>query len=258
MFLIEKKLVNFFRVRDQQHPFSISNSLQLVERLRDISFTDNEYMTVLDYKSLYPLIKLPSCFCALRDFLFTNTENAPRYHAHILELAHLICYTSFFEFEGNVFLQGRGVLMGSPTSAILCKLVLRQLENTVLCNIQQHIILYARYVEDIFILWKREPNLQHFLDTINDNPYSLLLQVDQRSDTNVNFLDISIKCKQGEICTDIYRKPHFQPIVIPHQSINPRHIKLASFRAWIKCAYTHCTSIYDTTKELDYILKIAE
>ncbi|XP_023221186.1 uncharacterized protein LOC111622945 [Centruroides sculpturatus] len=151
-FLIEKQLVKFFQSKAHRHPFSINNSLQLIEDLKNISLMDDEYMTVLDFKSMYPSIKLSPCFCALRDFLFANVENATHHHNQILELAHLVCYTSFFEFENKLYLQGRGVPMGSPTSAILCELVLRQLENKILPEFQHLIILYARYVDDIFIL----------------------------------------------------------------------------------------------------------
>ncbi|XP_067121775.1 uncharacterized protein [Centruroides vittatus] len=256
-FRIEKQLVRFIRSKEQNHPFTITNSLQLIEKLKNIALKDDEYMTVMDYESLYPSIKLPPCFCALRDFLFKNIENSYKYHQHILELSDLICYTSFFQFEGRVFLQGRGVPMGSPMSAILCDLVLRQLENTILPGFQNDIILYTRYIDDIFILWNNKHNTQRFLNDINDNPYGLTLQLDQESYNNVHFLDINITCGEGEIKTNIYRKPGLNTIIIPNQSVDPRHIKYAAFRSWIKRAYTHCTNICDTYKELDYILEIA-
>ncbi|XP_023238444.1 uncharacterized protein LOC111637234 [Centruroides sculpturatus] len=211
-FLIEKQLVNFFRARDHLHPFSISNSLQLVESLRDTSLTDKECMTVFDYKSLYPSIKLPPCFCSVRDFLFANIENAPSYHAHILELAYLICYTLFFEFEGNIFLQGRGVPMGSPTSSILCKLVLRQLENTILPEFQQQIILYARYIDDIFVLWHEEPNLQYFLNKINNNPYGLTLQLDRRATPVLTSWTFPLHASKGRSGPIFTVNPAFNPL----------------------------------------------
>ncbi|XP_023233374.1 uncharacterized protein LOC111633073 [Centruroides sculpturatus] len=209
-------------------------------------------MTVMDYKALYPSIRLLPCFCALRDFLFTNIKNARKYHKHILELVDLVCYTSFFNFEEKTYLQGRGVLMGNPMSAVLCELVLHQLESNILPIFQNDIILYCRYIDDIFILWRNDNNVQCFLNTVNNNPYGLTLDLEQGSGGNINFLNLSIMCKEGEIWTDIYRKPIYQPIIIPRNSIDPRHIKYAAF--W---AYTHCTSVYDTYKELDYIRKTA-
>ncbi|XP_067131300.1 uncharacterized protein [Centruroides vittatus] len=174
-FCIKKQLVRFICSKEQSHPFTITNSLQLIEKLKNIALKDDEYMTVMDYESLYSSIKFPPCFCALRDFLFKNIENSYKYHQHILELSDLICYTSVFQFEERVFLQGRGVPMGSPMSAILCDLVLRQLENTIFPGFQKDIILYTRYINDIFILWNNKHNTQRFLNDINDNPYGLTL-----------------------------------------------------------------------------------
>ncbi|XP_023211868.1 uncharacterized protein LOC111614732 [Centruroides sculpturatus] len=257
-FGIEKRLVKFIRDKIKESPYSIKNSLQLVQKLENITLKDEELMTVLNYKALYPSIKLPPCFCALRDFLFANIKNAIKYHKHILELSDLICHTSFFEFEGKTYLQGRGVPMGSPMSAVLCELVLRKLESDILPYFQNDIIIYARYVDDIFVLWKNNRNTHRFISLINSNPYGLTLELDQESENIVNFLDLTITCKEGEIKTNIYRKPVYQPIIIPKNSSDPEHIKLAAFRSWITRAYTHCTSIYDTHKELEYIRSIAE
>ncbi|XP_067121042.1 uncharacterized protein [Centruroides vittatus] len=256
-FELEKQLVRFIQPRLQDHPYTINNSIQLVDMLRNISLEDNEFMTVMDFKALFPSIKLPPCFCEIRDFLFTNVNNATKFHEHILELAHLICYTSFFAFEGNTYLQQRGVPMGSPISPVLCELVLRRLENKVLPIFNNDIILYARYVDDVFIIWRNINNASEFLNKMNNNPYGLTLSLEQKSDLNVNFLDLSITCKFGEIWTNIYRKPSYLPIIIPKNSFDPSNFKHAAFRSWIKRAYTHCTSIYDTYRELNYIRTIA-
>ncbi|XP_023233750.1 telomerase reverse transcriptase-like [Centruroides sculpturatus] len=138
-------------------------------------------MTVMDFDSLYPSIKLPPCFCALRDFMLNNIENSEKYRKNILELTELICHTSFFEFNGNIFLQNRGVPMGSPMSPILCDLVLCQLENSLLPEFKEEVILYSRYVDDVFILWKDNINVLAFLNNINNNNYGLKLRLDQEA-----------------------------------------------------------------------------
>ncbi|XP_023209350.1 uncharacterized protein LOC111612376 [Centruroides sculpturatus] len=256
-FAIEKQLVKFIRPRIQDYPYAINNSVQLVDKLRNINLEDNKVMTVMDFKSLFPSIKLPPCFCELRNFLLTNINNATKYHQHILELAHLICYTSFFAFEGNTYLQERGVPMGSPISPLLCELVLRRLESNVLSVFINDILVYARYVDDVFNIWRNDNSAQYFLNKMNNNPYGVTLSLEQKSDTNVNFLDLSITCKYGEIWTHIYRKPSYLPIIIPKNSFDPHNFKNAAFRSWIKQAYTHCTSIVDTHRELNNIRTIA-
>ncbi|XP_023232908.1 uncharacterized protein LOC111632647 [Centruroides sculpturatus] len=256
-FKLEKQLVKFIRKNMQDSPFSVKNAVELLRKLEDVMLMDKEWMTVLDYKALYPSIKLPPCFCALRDFLLAKISNSMKYHMEILELADLVCHTSFFQFEDKTYLQTRGVPMGSPMSAILCELVLRNLENDILPSFQEDILAYARYVDDIFILWKDNHRVNQFLDRINDNPYGLTLELEQENGSIVNFLDLTISCKDGEIGTDIYRKPTYLPIVIPRNSADPEHIKMAVFRSWIRRAHTHCTSVCDTYKELEYIKNMA-
>ncbi|XP_023235281.1 uncharacterized protein LOC111634677 [Centruroides sculpturatus] len=256
-FRIEKQLVKFIQGKMQVSPFSIKNSVDLIRKLENVALMNEEWMTVLDYKALYPSIKLPPCFCALRDFLFANVINATKYHKQILELADLICHTSFFEFENNTYLQGRGVPMGSPMSSVLCELVLRNLENSIIPSLQQDILIYARYVDDVFILWKDNRNIKHFVDRINSNPYGLTLELEQQGSSSVNFLDLTITCMKGEIRTNIYRKPTSIPIIIPKNSVDPEHIKMAVFRSWIRRAHTHCTNVCDTVKEIQYIRRTA-
>ncbi|XP_067120956.1 uncharacterized protein [Centruroides vittatus] len=203
------------------------------------------------------LVKLPPCFCELRNFLFNNIENPSKHHKDILELAHLISHTSFFGFEGKTYLQERGVPMGSPTSPLICELVLRKLENYILPFFQEDIVIYTRYVDDIFILWKNKQNINRFINLVNDNSYGLTLELEQESERQVNFLDLEIICREGHIVTKVYRKPIYQPYIIPRNSSDPEHLKLTAFKSWIKRAHTHCTSIYDTDRELDYIREIA-
>ncbi|XP_023215892.1 terminal uridylyltransferase 4-like [Centruroides sculpturatus] len=147
--------------------------------------------------------------------------------------------------------------MGSPMSSVLCELVLRNLENSIIPSLQQDILIYARYVDDVFILWKDNRNIKHFVDRINSNPYGLTLELEQQGSNSVNFLDLTITCIKGEIRTNIYCKPTSIPIIIPKNSADPEHIKMAVFRSWIRRAHTHCTNVCDTVKELQYIRSTA-
>ncbi|XP_067143380.1 uncharacterized protein [Centruroides vittatus] len=131
------------------------------------------------------------------------------------------------------------------------------LECNILPSFQEDIVFYTRYVDDIFIIWSNDHNTRRFLNTINNNPYGLTLELDQESDFRVNFLDLTITCRDGAIQTNIFRKPVYQPSIIPRNSIDPDQFKLAALRAWVKRAYTHCSNICDIYKELEYVRSIA-
>ncbi|XP_023220480.1 uncharacterized protein LOC111622353 [Centruroides sculpturatus] len=117
-------------------------------------------------------------------------------------------------------------------------MVIRSLENSVLQKYEDNIIMYARYK-------------QQYL-------YGLELELEQQNHKRIHFLDIEVEIEEeGQIATKVYRKPTYVPDLIPWSSHDSTSYKLAAFRALIKRAYTHCSKIHDTRKELDYIAKLA-
>ncbi|XP_023213141.1 uncharacterized protein LOC111615936 [Centruroides sculpturatus] len=204
---------------------------------------------------MYPSIKLEPCFCALRDFLFQASP--PGYHKQVLELAHLMCYTSFFTFNQRIYLQERGVPMGSPLSGDLCELIVRKLDNQVLQSFNAEIVLYTRYVDDILIIWKSKPDLNTVLQIVNNNPFGLKLKLDQQDDRMAHFLDLNILLDHGCIATSVFHKPNLQSFFIPATSNDPFTYKMSAFRALIRRAFTHCSSINDALREIQRIKRIA-
>ncbi|XP_023213744.1 uncharacterized protein LOC111639639 [Centruroides sculpturatus] len=178
-------------------------------------------------------------------------------HQQILELAHLICYNSFFQFNGITYGQGRGVPMGSPIAGDLCEIVVRQLEDIVIPQYSPNILLYKRYVDDILILWRIEPDVSRFVDSFNDNPYGLTLEIDQAHASEAHFLDINIKFEQTTTRTEVYRKPGAEHLYIPIGSCDPPNYKMAAFNALIRRAYSHSSDRISLHAELRHIEQIA-
>ncbi|XP_023222115.1 uncharacterized protein LOC111623680 [Centruroides sculpturatus] len=239
----------------QGYRYTISDSSELIEILKHTE--QPACISIMDFRSLYPSIELPPCFCAVRDFLlqYVNDEGL---RPQILELAHLICYNSVFQFNGITYNQGRGVPMGSATSGDLCELVIRKLEERVITCFYDNIILYKRYVDDVIILWRNNPDINLFIDQVNNNNYSLTVEVEQHSDSTVHFLDVNIRIEESHLSTSVYRKQHDFPTYIPADSCDPFGYKVAAFRALVKRAYTHCSTQRALNKEMEYLRKVAD
>ncbi|XP_023224600.1 telomerase reverse transcriptase-like [Centruroides sculpturatus] len=212
---LEEEVHNILTPHVEGYQFSITNTVDLIEQFRVI--TSPSCITVLDFRSLYPSIEIPPCFCALRDFLFKKVDTNELHH-QVLELADLICYNSVFQFRGVMYSQTRGVPMGSSVSGDLCELVIRQLENRTLPNFLQDIILYKRYVDDIIILWRTTPNLTRFLEEMNENPYGLSLEIEQHSNSRIHFRNLDISFEDSIIRTSVYRKLSNLSAYIPFNS----------------------------------------
>ncbi|KAM4632430.1 up-regulator of cell proliferation-like [Discoglossus pictus] len=111
------------------------------------------------------------------------------------------------------YLQRRGMAMGSVVAPIYANLYLRWWERELVFNdnsvvFTEHILLWLRYIDDIFIIWDdTAENFDKLIQMMNDNTLNLRLThtIDH---VKVDFLDISfIKDEKGYIKTDLYRKP---------------------------------------------------
>ncbi|XP_067135087.1 uncharacterized protein [Centruroides vittatus] len=240
----------------EDYEFSISDSLELITILKQMH-TAPAYLTVLDFKSMYPSVLLSPTFCALRDLLLKIVEDS-NHHQQILELAHLLCYNSLFQFKGCIYQQRRGMPMGSTIAGDLCEMVVRLFEQKVLPDQLHNIIIYKRYVDDILIRWKCKPDILTFVAEFNNNSYGLTLGLEQESYTQVHFLDVNITVKGSAICTEVYRKSHVDQLYIPAQSCDPMKYKIAAFNSLVKRAYTHSSTTQALTNEINTINTIAE
>ncbi|XP_067136877.1 uncharacterized protein [Centruroides vittatus] len=148
-FFLEKRLHRFLTSQLENNVYVAKDPRDVVNEIQDLILMDNEVGTVMDYESLYPSIKIESCKVALLDFMHSKSPGLANYSNDLIELANLVCYESFFAFNGRQYKQKRGVPMGSPMSGLLCELVLRRLEKSVICGFMNDIMYFKRYVDDV-------------------------------------------------------------------------------------------------------------
>ncbi|XP_067123863.1 uncharacterized protein [Centruroides vittatus] len=139
---------------------------------------------------------------------------------------------------------------------LLCELVIRKLEKNIIEDFADRIVIYKRYVDDVLIIWKDDQRINDFLTAINDNEHGLKLQLEQNSRRNIQFLNINMEFKLGNIQTTVYLKLTHAPLYIPACSKDPFKYKLSAFKALIKRTFLYCTDVLDRNKEINRIQKV--
>jgi hypothetical protein len=90
-------------------------------------------------------------------------------------LLETILEQNYFTFQNQIYQPDKGVDMGSPISGTAAEIFVQQLEKTHIKHLSDssHLIFYARYVDDILIIYDStltsHTNIQHYMDTIHSN-----------------------------------------------------------------------------------------
>jgi len=186
----------------------IANSYELVRKLSNVHIDYQTKLFSLDVVSLFtnvPLDLVVGCI-ARKWHLLKNKIKIP-YSEFIIGL-RLIMNSTFFKFNGKVYKQIFGTLMGSPLSPILADLVMKKLEETTLFRLPFHIPLYVRYVDDIGIA---APSclIPNILNMFNSFHKRLQFTIEVPEINSLNFLDITLIVNGEHLEFNWFRKPTF-------------------------------------------------
>jgi hypothetical protein len=83
-------------------------------------------------------------------------SSIPQYLQQIfLELARFVLVNNYVECKGieGSFLQKIGPAIGIPFSVPYATIFMIWLETSIINEFQQHIVVYKRYTDDIFLIW---------------------------------------------------------------------------------------------------------
>ena len=94
-------------------------------------------------------------------------------------------------------------------------------------------VFHKRYVDDIFVLFKRPEHVTPCVDYMNSKHKNINLSFETEKDEQMPFLDANVFRENGKFVTNVYRKEtftgfythppsHVQPTK-PHPDIIPQH-----------------------------------
>ena len=112
------------------------------------------------------------------------------------------------------------MVMGSPPGPLFANILMSFSEKTWLHNCPFVIkpLLYRRYVDDCFLLFKSLNYVPLSLDYHNRQHPNISFTPELEKDDKLPFLDVEIFRSNGEFSTSVYRKPTFIGLFINFHS----------------------------------------
>ena len=198
----------------------IQDTTDFLRKLHDLpeKLPEDTILVTMDVRSLYTNIPNSEGIAAVKSFLEERGDPGDRNLTQVISaFLTLILTLNNFQFNDENYIQVNGASMGTkcaPTYA------------TLLSKIRDLRLLYCRFIDDIFFLWKgTEETLLKFFEEINSiHPTIKFDYTDSKE--KINFLDTSIVITEdNKLKTTIYSKPTDQKAYLHAKSYHPNSTK---------------------------------
>ena len=128
--------------------------------------------------------------------------------------------------------------MGSPLAPILANLFLGFHEETWLNNFDKaDILLYRRYVDDTFCVFKNEQDAMPFFDFNNSQHPNIKFTFEKQNDGKLSFLDVLINNSSHDCVFSVFHKKTYTGLLTNFFSFTPFRYKIGLIRTPIDRTY---------------------
>ena len=204
-------------VKDTNHALRIFNDLHLHN-----TTTGERFLYIMDIKSLYTVIPNNSGLEALAYFLKKRPVLYPP-TSTLTRLAELMLTLNAFTFNGDFYQQIGGVAMGSKMGPNYASIFVGYVEERIASQYHGFVPqLHKGYIDDVIgIACCSRVDLENYIRLVS-NFHPALQFTHTISDTELSFLDITLRITDHHINTTIYYKDTDTHTYLHHQPLQKR------------------------------------
>ena len=199
--------------------FTVKNSFDFAGEA--VNYDHNLYMASLDVESLFTNIPLEETIKnCVNDLLSNNFYSGKLSRKDLYDLLKRGTTELSFIFDNKLYKQIDGAAMGSPLGLTLANAFLCLYEKIWLneCPSQFEPVVYRRYVENIFVLFKFKEHVKLFVNYMNSKHKNIKFTFESEDSNNFSFLDVKITRKDKQFVTSIFRKATFSGVYTNYDS----------------------------------------
>lgn len=164
-------------------------------KIKNYAIPEDAVLLSMDVKALYTNIPHEEARNTVQQTLENDSGNLPPMH-FILDLVDIVLENNYFCFADGYYFQTRGVSMGSPFVPSLANLFMTNFENRTILN-QEHdpyfssILVYFRFIDDCFCIFKGAHLINEFIDWLN-TIHSTIKFTYEFDNHRIHFLDSKV------------------------------------------------------------------
>ena len=203
----------------------LTDTNALIGKLRGIALHEGDaiVLSTADVESLYTSIPIPGALEALEERL-RACGVGESFLRITIDAVRYVLMNNFFEFNGNVYHQRKGLAMGTPLAPPVANLFLASLEARLM-RVVAPPLLYVRYLDDILVVQKlSETEPGHLLWDGLHTMHPDIRLTRESSPLMVDFLDLQIYRQGRRLLHRVHQKALNKYLYISPRSCHPRHV----------------------------------
>ncbi len=198
--LLSPLISNDFEIRDS---FDFKDFI-----LNQAPKCDSECMVSFDVSSLFTNVPIDETIDLCEKMWDDNSSSVNKImdKQALKELLKFCAKNVPFLFNDEWYIQEDGVAMGSPLAPTLASIFMKSLEDKMNAYPGEKPVLYKRYVDDVFLVFRNQSLIEPFLTFMNGLHPNIKFTTELEVDNKLPFLDILVTRMNGGYKTELFRK----------------------------------------------------
>ena len=219
--------------RDYAGDEYIKDSTDFLRQIKDLVLAENDLLFTLDVKALYPSMEQDIVMLSVDEALRNDNNLPENIKSGIAPSIEFCLKNSTLEYRGEFFRSIKGVPTGGSISRPLADAFLKYLKLFLKSRIENwdtFIILWKRFIDDIFGIWRgTKTEFEDFITNLNREASEYGIEFTGEVGTELSFLDVMVKIiptddKTLGIATSLYKKPTDNRSFLQRNSYHPPHV----------------------------------
>lgn len=232
--------LNHIITRYMPNKYMVKSTNEFMSLVKGADLPSGSTLASLDVENLFTNVPVEKTIDIIMNNVYNHKSLKPPNIPKITMKEMLtLCTTGtpFRNINGDLFLQVDGVMMGSSLGPTFANYYMAHLEETVFEDHPEIApLIYARYVDDIFVVIENIEQLHVIRDIFEANSV-LKFTFEEQRDNQLVFLDVLLNNKNGPIETSVHTKKTSTGDCINYNGICPEKYKVSTIKTFLHRAY---------------------
>lgn len=227
-------ITNILKNITKDSKYNIKNSLEFKYKINNQTILDNEKLVSFDVISLFPNIPIDLAMNTIEE-KWNDIEKYTMIEKDLFLKILKFCIEDnrYFQYDNRIYIQNKGLPMGSPASPIVADIIMEKLLDDCIEKLDIKPKIITKYVDDLFCIINKD-GIDNMLKIFNDFNTNIKFTIEEEHNSRLPYLDTVLIRRENKLLLNWYQKPMASGRIINYYSKHNRRIIINTARNLIE------------------------